>query len=123
MVPEGEALAAGHLGEQIPLGTGDGDRIQCGPQPNTIPEASAAPDSGKQPPSKEGAAPVSPATFVQLEALDTLLEALQGASIVEEHRILMGTMVEKVQAIKSGLTKACTSLLTVFEVWNAICVK
>ena len=86
--------------------TGDGDRIQCGPQPNTIPEASVAPDSGKQPPLKEGGAPVPPVTSVQLEVPDTLLEALQGASIVEEHRILMGTVVEKVLPVKSGLTEA-----------------
>ena len=28
----------------------------------------------------------------------------------------MGTVVERVQSIKSGLTEACTSLLTGFEV-------
>ena len=82
MVPEGETSAAGHMGEQIPMETGDGDRIQCGPQLNTIPEASAAPDSGEQPPSKEGGAPVPPVTSVHPEAPDTLLEALQSASIV-----------------------------------------
>ena len=35
---------------------------------------------------------------------------------MDEHRILMGTVVEKVQSIKSGLTEACSSLLTGFEV-------
>ena len=60
--------------------------------------------------------PIPPVTSVQPEAPDTLLEALQGASIVEDHRILMGTVVERVQSIKSGLTEACTSLLTGFEV-------
>ena len=100
--------------------TGDGDRIQCGPQPNTIPEASVAPDSGKQPPLKEGGAPVPPVTSVQPEAPDTLLEALRGASIVEEHRTIMGTVIEKIQSVKSGLTEACTSLLTGFEVSNVI---
>ena len=38
---------------------------------------------------------------------------------MEEHRILMGTVVERVQSIKSGLTEACTSLLTGFEVSDA----
>ena len=33
MVPEGETSAAGHLGEQIPLETGDGGHIQFVPQP------------------------------------------------------------------------------------------
>ena len=48
------------------------------------------------------------------------MEALQGASIVEEHRILMGTVIERVRSVKSGLTEACTSLLTGFEVSDAI---
>ena len=43
-------------------------------------------------------------TSVHPEASDNLLEVLQGASIVEEHRILMGTVVERVRSIKSGLT-------------------
>ena len=120
VVPEGDTSAAGHMGEQIPLETGDGGHIQFGPQPNTIPEAHTAPESGKQPPSKEGGAPIPPVTSVHPEAPDTLLEALQSASIVEEHRILMGTVVERVQSIKSGLTEACTSLLTGFEVSDAI---
>ena len=59
---------------------------------------------------------VPPVTSIQPEAPDNLLEALRGASIVEEHRILMGTVIEKVQSIKSGLTEACSGLLTGFEV-------
>ena len=38
---------------------------------------------------------------------------------MEEHRILMGTVIEKVQSIKSGLTEACSGLLTGFEVSDA----
>ena len=62
-------------------------------------------------------------TSVHPEAPDTLLEALQDASIVEEHRILMGTGVERVQSPKSGLTEACASLLTGFEVCDIIMQK
>ena len=79
-------------------------------------ETYTAPESSKQPPSKEGGVPIPPVTSVQPKVPDNLLEALQGASIVEEHRILMGTVVERVQSVKSGLTEACTSLLTGFEV-------
>ena len=57
-----------------------------------------------------------PVTPVQPEAPDNLLEALQGASIDEEHRTIMSALVQKVQSAKSGLTEACTSLLTSFEV-------
>ena len=57
-----------------------------------------------------------PAASVQPEAPDNMLEALQGASIDEEHRAIMSAVVQKVQSAKSGLTEACTSLLTGFEV-------
>ena len=98
--------------------TGDGGHIQFGPQPNTVPEAYAAPKPDKQPPSKEGGAPIPPMTSIQPEAPDTLMEALRGTSIVEEHCTLMGTMIERTESAKSGLTEACTSLLTGFEVSN-----
>ena len=64
--------------------------------------------------------PVPPVTSVQPEAPDNLLEALRGASIVDEHCVLMGTVIEKVRSAKSGLTEACASLLTGFEVSNVI---
>ena len=35
----------------------------------------------------------------------------------------MGTVVERVQSVKSGLTEACTSLLTGFEVSDAVVYK
>ena len=57
-----------------------------------------------------------PVTLVQPEAQDNLLGALQGASINEEHHTIMSAVVQKVQSAKSGLTEACTSLLTGFEV-------
>ena len=47
------------------------------------------------------------------------MEELQSASIVEEHCILMGTVVQRVQSVKSGLTEACSGLLTGFEVSDA----
>ena len=123
VTPDGNTSAAGHMGEQIPLETGDGGHIQFGPRPNTIPETYMSLESGKQPPSREGAVPIPPVTSVHPEAPDTLLEALQSASIVEEHRILMGAVIERVQSAKSGLTEACTSLLTGFEVCDVIYAK
>ena len=88
---------------------------QFSPQPNTIPKAHVAPNSGEQPPSKEGGVPVPLVTSVQPEAPDNLLEALRGASIMDEHRILMGTVIERVESVKRGLTEPCSSLLTGFE--------
>ena len=72
-------------------------------------------DSGRRPPSKRGKTPVW-MTSVHQEAPDNLLEALRSASIDEEHRTIMSAVVRKVQSAKSGLTEACASLLTGFEV-------
>ena len=35
---------------------------------------------------------------------------------MDEHRVLMGTVIEKVQSAKSGLNEACGNLLIGFEV-------
>ena len=57
-----------------------------------------------------------PVTPVQPEAPDNLLEALRSASIDEERRTIMSAVIQKVQSTKSGLTEACASLPTGFEV-------
>ena len=63
--------------------------------------------------------PILPVNPVQPRAPDNLLEALRGASIVDEHRVLMGAVIERVQSAKGGLTEACSSMLTGFEVSDA----
>ena len=95
VAPQDDSSAVGHMGKKAPMGTGDGGQVPFGPQPNAAPETQVVPDSGRQPLSKEGEPPV-PMTSVHLEAPDRLLEALQGASIVEEHRTLMSPLIEKV---------------------------
>ena len=47
---------------------------------------------------------------------DILMNMLRQASVSEDHRALMGTVVEKVLSAKSGLNEAFTSLLRGFEV-------
>ena len=81
----------------------------------TAPESSTIPDCGGRPPSKRSK-PTEPASSVQPEAPDNLLEELEGASIDEEHRAIMSTVVQKVRYAKSGLNEACASLLTDFKV-------
>ena len=83
--------------------------------PDSAPEPAVVPESGGRPLRKKGKT-VTPAAPVQPEAPDNLLEALKGASIEEEHRTVMSVVIQKVQLIKSGLTEACSSLLTGFEV-------
>lgn len=116
VAPEGDIPATGNMGESTPMETDDGGHAQFGPQPNIIPETHTAPESGEQPPSKEGGAQIPSATSVNPEAPDTLVEALQSAVIVEEHHTLMGMVVERVRSTKSGLNEAYTSLLRGFDV-------
>ena len=66
---------------------------------------------------------MTPSASAQPEAPDNLLEALNGASIEEEHRTVMSAVIQKVQLAKSRLTEACSNLLTGFEVRISIYIK
>ena len=107
--PQGDIPDTGRKGSKTPMGS------EFGPQPNTAPEPPVVPDSVRQPLAK-GGKPSVPMASVHPEESDNLLEALRGASIDEEHRTIMSAVVKKVQPAKSGLTEACASLLTGFEV-------
>ena len=107
--PQGDLPDSRRKGDKTPKGS------ESGLEPDTAPEPSMAPDSSRQPPSKRSE-PTEPVTSVQPEAPNNLLETLNGASIDEEHRTIMSVVIQKVQSAKSGLTEACASLLTGFEV-------
>ena len=109
--PQGDIPDTRRKGRKSPMGS------KFGLQPNTAPEPPVVPDSVRRPPVKRGKPPVQVAS-VHPEAPDNLLEALRGASIEEEHRTIMSAVVKKVQSAKNGLTEACASLLTGFEVSN-----
>ena len=47
---------------------------------------------------------------------EELKDLIGRASISEEHRALMGTVIERISSVESGLHKAVRSLLTGFEV-------
>ena len=83
--------------------------------PDSISEPAVVPESGRRPLRTKGKT-VTPAASVQPEAPNNLLEALQSASIEEEHHTIMSAVIQKVQLAKSGLTEACSSLLSGFEV-------
>ena len=74
--PQGETSAARRMGEPVPMKTGKEGRIQFVPQPNTIPETHMAPESGEQPPLKEGGAPLPPVAPVHPGPPDNLMEAV-----------------------------------------------
>ena len=114
--PEGQTSAAGNTGKKAPMDINGGGYLEFVPQPDTVPKTNTAPESGRQPPLTEGGAPVPPATSAQAEVPDTLSAALKSASIIDEHRALMGAVIEKIQSAKSGLNEACISLITGYEV-------
>ena len=114
--PGGQTSGAGHMGDKIPMGADGGGHPEFGSQPDTVPETNMAPESGRQPLSAGGDMPVPPATSVQPEVLDTLLAMLKSASVVDEHRALVGAVIEKIQSVESGLNEACISLIRGFEV-------
>ena len=107
--PRGDLPDSRSKGDETPQGSKSGLR------PDTAPESLRVPESGGRPPTKRSK-PTESVAPVQPEAPDNLLEVLKGASIDEEHRTIMSAVVKKVQSAKSGLTEACTSLLTGFEV-------
>ena len=104
------------MGEKIPMGVDGGGHLEFGPQPDAIPETNMVPESGRRPPSARGGVPLPPATSVLPEVLDTLLVALKSASVIDEHRALVGMVIEKIQSAESGLNEACISLIKGFEV-------
>ena len=105
----------GDLPDSMSRGDKALESSEFGTQPDTAPEPPVVTGSGRRSPSKRGKTPV-PVTSAHPEAPDSLLEALRSASIDEEHRTIMSAVVQKVQFAKSGLTEACASLLTGFEV-------
>ena len=113
--PQGSVPDVGLAGFKIPADRVDESHGKPGSQPNTVPEPSVVPDLGGQPLVMEGGPSIS-RTSVAPQAPDCLLEAHRGASLDEEHRTLMSAVIQKVSSAKSGLTEACTSLLTGFEV-------
>ena len=60
--------------------------------PDSTPEPIVAPESGRRPLRKKGKT-ATPAASVQPEVPDNLLEALNGASIEEEHRTVMSAVI------------------------------
>ena len=105
--PQGNLPDSRSEGDKAPQGS------KSGFVPDTAPES--VPDRGRRTPSKRSK-PSEPAASVQPEVPDNLLEVLDDASIDEGHRTIMSTVIQKVQSAKSGLTEACASLLTGFEV-------
>ena len=112
----------GDLPDPRPKGGKAPEGSKSGPGPDTALEPSTVPESDRRRLRKKGK-PTTPTTSVHPEAPDNLLEVLNGGSIDEKLRTVMSAVIQKVQLAKSGLTEACSSLLTGFEVRILIYVK
>ena len=75
-------------------------------------------ETGERVPSKDGRAPT--AASGDPAAPGMLRDMLRQASVSEEQRTLMGTVVERILSVKSGLNEAFMSLLRGFEVCDVI---
>ena len=99
---------------------GDTSAAQGPGNNNEDPEQSGLqPYTNKQIPLKGGRTPA--AASGDPEAPYILTNMLRQASVSEEHRTLMGTVVKKVLSAKSGLNEVFTSLLRGFEACIVIC--
>ena len=110
--PEGETSVVKGPGCAGPTGTDN-----KGPGLSGL-ESKATLGSSKHIPSKGVRTPA--AASRSQEVTDTLMGMLQNASISEEHRTLMGMVVERILSARSGLNEAFTGLLRGFEVCNVI---
>src|SRR5215216_732357 len=97
---EDNTSAAEGLGGTAPTETGNGGPGLSGPQPSTAPETQTAPESSERPPAREGAS-IPTATSANPEVPNTMVDALESASILEEHHTVMGTVAERIQSAKS----------------------
>ena len=91
--PGSQTSGVEHMGKKIPMGVDGGSHLKFSSQPDAIPETNTAPESSRRPPSAGGGVPVPPAISIQPEVPDALLVALKSASIVDEHRALMGVVI------------------------------
>ena len=110
--PEGDTSAVQGPGCAAPTGTNNKGPGLSDLQPEmTLRSSKHIPLKGVRTPTAASRDP---------EAPDTLMDILRHAPVSEEHRTLMGTVVERVLSAKSGLNEAFTSLLRGFEVRNVI---
>ena len=82
----------GDLPDSRPKGVKAPEGSKSGPGPDTVREPSAVPESDRRRLHRKGK-PATPETSVHPEAPDNLLEALNGASIDEEHRTVMSAVI------------------------------
>ena len=106
--PDSPAQEAGDLEVSSRRASPDPVRPEDNPIVNRSPQRPALEESKQKSPAPSGM------------QSDVLRELLERAAISEEHRMLMGTVMERISSAESGLHEAFMSLLTGFEVREMI---
>ena len=114
--PGGHTSGADDTREKNLVGVDGEGHLESGPKPDTLLETHKVPESDRQLPPSGGRRPSPPTASIQPEVLNTLSAALESAWIIDEHRALMGAVIEKIQSAERGLNEACVRLITGFEV-------
>ena len=109
--PDSPAQEAGDLEVSSRRVSPDPARPEGNPMATRSPQYPALEESNRKNPAPSG---------MRSDALRDLLER---ATISEEHRTLMGTVIERILFAESGLHEAFMSLLTGFEVHEMICIR
>ena len=109
--PDSPAQEAGDLEVSSQRVSPDPARPEGNPMVTRSPQYPALEESNQKNPAPSG---------MQSDALRDLLGQ---ATISEEHRTLMGTVIERISSAESGLYVAFMSLLTGFEVREMICIR
>ena len=86
----------------VPEHADNGGDLGLSPHPDKVQETSKALGSGEQPLSTVGGLPTPPATVVQAELPGGLSTVLKNASIIDEHRTIMGRWLKRFNLPKGG---------------------
>ena len=102
--PDSPTQEAGDLEVSSRRASPDPVRLEDNPIDTRSPQRPALEESKQKSPAPSGV------------RSDELRDLLEQAAISEEHRKLMGTMIERISSAESGLHEAFMSLLTGFEI-------
>lgn len=107
-------------GEGAPLTDREGEPRQTELSPKAAPEPLRHPEPNIPVPTRGGAKVHPPPPHASGRASagwpDELEEALTSSSIAEDHRALMGTVLQSLRSVDNGLKEAFNGLLTGFKV-------
>ena len=120
IMAEVNTSVAGDQEGRAPLVNEEEEPGQAELSPRTTPETSRRPESGAPDLEKEGTRVPPPPMPAQEQAStrwpDEMEDTVTSSSIAEEHRALMGAVLQSIRSMDNGLKEAFSGLLTGFKV-------